>query len=854
MILRLNVLIKVYYLNYLRGDNVKKTLKKVQAFAVIFAMIAYMFLGINPYTEKVYADGDTLCITSSIYSVDESNLLIGELQGNTVQAEAFKSDLKASPEGATFQVYADDGITPKTGFMVNGDKVKVSYNGSDKVYTVETYSITNGEKIYPGYVANMSGTGFAPGDDDATDQPVPLGFNFNYFGNSFNSAYIDINGFISFNGLGIQKSDNLNYKEVFTRNSDPYNMISAFLSDITMQNISEVDMKVSNPKYIPSIYYKTIGIAPNRQFIVQWTNMYFWQGSIQFADIQVILNEGSNKIQMQYRTLLDTTSLSYSAPHLGLGGNATVGLKGPAKPDTSSDQISYMIGGQNSAGQSILLHQGQAITLTPDANGGYTIADDDAQYERVYLQNPLAPSVSLISESAGMTPDKATGVSKNAKIGWQGSALADRYRLAVATTDTFSNIVYNIDGVTDTYFQFDGSHPLQSDTTYYWKVESVNNNGSSFSPVYSFTTAEDCDLADLSSDSGTWNALFAPETTEYTINVPNDTSSIAFTPTAEDASSVIKVNGDTVTNGASSNNIDLNVGSNTVVILVTAPDSTSKTYTITVNRTSTLIPELTGITWAQGSTSGTTQAAAVPAGTLKYVIGAAGSQIRPNVGDSAAVYTNTLTANTDIAVNPGDHIYIVSVDGNGNVIAWTDVTVSDGNIKPTLAPELTGITWAQSSTSGTKQAASVPAGTLKYVIGAAGSQTRPNVGDSAAVYTNTLAANTNIAVNPGGHIYIVSVDGNGNVIAWTDVTVPDVTVSDGNIRPQPVQPTPAPVTTTVNGSVVDNNTGKKFSTVPVKVTIDSNGNSEVTVNASQIIVFNEPDGEKNTLSDKSKIA
>lgn len=183
-----------------------------------------------------------------------------------------------------------------------------------------------------------------PGDDAATDKPVPIGFNFNYFGNSFNSAYIDINGFISFNSLAVQKSEPLNYSTVFTRNSVPYNIIAAFLSDITVQNISE--NKVANPQYVPSIHYKTIGVAPNRQFIVQWTNMYFWQGSIQFADLQVILNEGSDKILLQYRTLLDTGSLAYGVEHLGFGGNATVGLKGPAKADTSSEQISYMIGGK----------------------------------------------------------------------------------------------------------------------------------------------------------------------------------------------------------------------------------------------------------------------------------------------------------------------------------------------------------------------------------------------------------------------------------------------------------------------------------------------------------------------------
>ena len=1023
-------------------------MRKVQIFAVISAMAVCMFSVISLNTERVYADGDIPCITSSVYSVDEGNSLIGELQSNTVQADAFKSSLSASPQGAAFNVYANDGITPKTGFIVSGDKVKVSYNGLDKVYTVETYSIVNGEKIYPGYVADTSMGYAVPGDDAATDKPVPIGFNFNYFGNSFNSAYIDINGFISFNSLAVQKSEPLNYSTVFTRNSVPYNIIAAFLSDITVQNISE--NKVANPQYVPSIYYKTIGVAPNRQFIVQWTNMYFWQGSIQFADLQVILNEGSDKILLQYRTLLDTGSLAYGVEHLGFGGNATVGLKGPAKADTSSEQISYMIGGKNSTNQSILLHQGQAISFAGDGKGGYTMVDSDAQYEKVYLQNPLAPSVSLISESAGMIPDKAVGVSKNAKIGWQGSALAERYRLAVATTETFSNILYNIDGIKDTYFQFDDSHPLQSDTAYYWKVESINNNGSSFSPVYSFTTGEDSALSNLSSDAGTWNTPFTPGTTEYTINVPYGTSGIAFTPTAVDASSVIKVNGDIVSNGTASKNITLNAGSNTIVILVTAPNSNSKTYTITVNHVKQPAPDLTGFTWAPGNVEGTTQATTTPSGILMYIVGAEGSEIRPNVGDSADAYKDTLSANTDIAVNSGDHIYIASVDASGNAIAWTDVAVSDADIKthqePTPVPDLTGFTWAPGSAEGTTQAATTPSGILMYIVGAEGSEIRPNVGDSADAYKDALSLNTDIAVNSGDHIYIVSVDTSGSAIAWTDVTVSDadikthqepveptqvpdltgftwtpgnaegttqavttpsgilmyivgaegsetrpnagdsadaykdtlsvntdiavnsgdhiyivsvntsgstiawtdVTVSDTDIKmhqeptktiysvlfnsqggstvtkisniisgtsiTEPAAPTRSgytfngwykesgcinkwkfdtdivthnvilyagwtsntthdndydddpkdtdtpkvkdsvPVSTTVKGSIIDNSTGTEVSTVPIKVTTDSNGNSKITLNASQIIVLKKPDGEKSALSDESKVA
>jgi hypothetical protein len=61
-------------------------------------------------------------------------------------------------------------------------------------------------------------------------------------------------------------------------------------------------------------------------------------------------------------------------------------------------------------------------------------------------------------------------------------------------------------------------------------------------------------------------------------------TSITITPTAADAGSTIKVNGQAVASGHSSQNISLNPGQNTVTVVVTAADGvTTKTYTITAN-------------------------------------------------------------------------------------------------------------------------------------------------------------------------------------------------------------------------------------------------------------------------------
>lgn len=97
-------------------------------------------------------------------------------------------------------------------------------------------------------------------------------------------------------------------------------------------------------------------------------------------------------------------------------------------------------------------------------------------------------------------------------------------------------------------------------------------------------------LSNLTISSGTLTPVFSSSTISYTASVTNATSSVTVTPTAQDANATIQVrvnNGpyQTVASGTASTALALNVGSNTIEVVVTAEDGTStKTYTITVTR------------------------------------------------------------------------------------------------------------------------------------------------------------------------------------------------------------------------------------------------------------------------------
>jgi LEA14-like dessication related protein len=92
------------------------------------------------------------------------------------------------------------------------------------------------------------------------------------------------------------------------------------------------------------------------------------------------------------------------------------------------------------------------------------------------------------------------------------------------------------------------------------------------------------DLSGLALLSGSLTPAFNSEVTGYKSIVDHSMNSITVTPTVTDSNATVTVNGIVVTNGSPSDAISLNEGSNTVTIVVTADDGTTKTYTLTVIR------------------------------------------------------------------------------------------------------------------------------------------------------------------------------------------------------------------------------------------------------------------------------
>jgi gliding motility-associated-like protein len=275
---------------------------------------------------------------------------------------------------------------------------------------------------------------------------------------------------------------------------------------------------------------------------------------------------------------------------------------------------------------------------------------------------------------------------------------------------------------------------LSASTTYYARAYAINGAGTTYGAVVSFTTlSNDANLSAFTISSGTLNPTFAAGTITYTASVTNATTGVTVTPTVNQGSATVKVNGTAVTSGSASGNIGLSIGANTVTTIVTAQDgSTTKTYTTTVTRAKT------AQTTAFASTNTKTY------GDADYAPGATAS---------SGLTVSYASSNTAVATIVSGQIHIVgagttnitaSQAGDATYLAATDVvqalTVNKNAITVTATAGQTKVygnadpTYAYTVTTGTVKAGDTFSGALTRAAGS-------DVG-AYAITIGTLALNT----------------------------------------------------------------------------------------------------------------
>jgi hypothetical protein len=172
------------------------------------------------------------------------------------------------------------------------------YQADDAIPFVFQFIATGGNPV---------GTRALNGTDDGTIS-VPIGFNFQFFGQTYSSICLSTNGLATFGGC-----DNSADSVDFATSGPPNNLPS-----IAPQ---WDDWQFLNPT-TDAAYYLTQGAPGSRQFLVQW-NLAQHLSAPDNADettFQLALFEGSNGILFSY---LDVVSVGIGS----FGGLSQVGIR-----------------------------------------------------------------------------------------------------------------------------------------------------------------------------------------------------------------------------------------------------------------------------------------------------------------------------------------------------------------------------------------------------------------------------------------------------------------------------------------------------------------------------------------------
>jgi hypothetical protein len=156
--------------------------------------------------------------------------------------------------------------------------------------------------------------------DDGSIGPIPIGFNFDYYCNTYTSIHICSNGFIM-----------LDY-QAFPWPTQFVHPTQSLPSSALPDGMIAFNMTDLDPGQGGTITYTTVGTAPNRRFIVTYSNVPCFSTPADLNTGQIVLFETSNAIEIH------TTKARPDINQLALGGtqgientNGSIGVTPPGR-------------------------------------------------------------------------------------------------------------------------------------------------------------------------------------------------------------------------------------------------------------------------------------------------------------------------------------------------------------------------------------------------------------------------------------------------------------------------------------------------------------------------------------------
>ncbi len=273
-----------------------------------------------------------------------------------------------------------DAVTPITGFG-GPDAFGYSWTDSDE----------EDGPVY-GWI-DISGSGsVVPSADDGNSGPYNLGFDFSYYGNTFDTIRVCTNGWLSFTS-----TEHDYVHQGIPGGAAPNNLLAAFWDDL-------------NPSSGGTIYYQAMG----SRFIVQYQAVQHYGGGSP-ETFQVILDmDGS--IVYQYNTVSDGSGcsvgienesgsdglqLAFNSPYLHSGLAVRLATADPLTWVTVDPEVGSIAAGSNEV---VTVHFDATGLAIGTYNALMTVFSNDPAFEAIDLPVTLVVDNGLSAVGAGL-PD-----------------------------------------------------------------------------------------------------------------------------------------------------------------------------------------------------------------------------------------------------------------------------------------------------------------------------------------------------------------------------------------------------------------------------------------------------------------
>jgi gliding motility-associated-like protein len=437
-------------------------------------------------------------------------------------------------------------------------------------------------------------------------------------------------------------------------------------------------------------------------------------------------------------------------------------------PTVSEPNATVLINGANASA---------AIPLTVGDNPINVVvtAQDETTVKRYTVTVTRAPSTDASLSSITLSNGNLSPVFAAATLTYAASVANNISSVTLAPSANQPNATVTVNGIAVTPGSASGGIALNIGDNILNTVVTAQDGSTQLTYKITITRAgsPNADLADLDISNTTLTPAFNANTINYAAGVTNTVSAVTITPRVAEPNATVKVNGTAVASG-NGIAITVNNGSNSIATVVTAQDGTTKTYSITVVKSSF-------------SNNADLSALSLSNGTLSPAFSAA--------GNSYTALVSNATTSINITPTIADATATLKVQGltvaSGTALGGIMLAVGDNiiNTVVTAQDNITQNTYTvtvnrAASSNANLTALALSNGTLSPVFNGAANNYTASVGNTITTITLTpTIADANATVSIGGTIV-----GSGNASGSINLAVGDnmitatVTAQNGTVN------------------------------------------------------------------------